>query len=213
MTENKQEQEQEQEQVSPNDMKQMRRRRCLMLLGAPLLLLMLLFIIVLILALTVFKPKPPRTQLLSANVEGVAPRLSLPAIQIEFNISLDLELLVDNRNHASFKHGQGKSFLLYQGSSVGEAEIDPGLIPAMGKVTVPCRLTIQVDRLASNFTSLINDVLGGELVVETHTSIPGKINYFGIFRKHVVAVSECQLTMNVLNMSITKQTCKDKTKL
>lgn len=197
----------------PLDAKIMKRRRCLIAAGgAALVFLMLLFIIALIMALTVFKSKPPRIQLLSATVEGVAPRFSFPLIRVELNLTLDLKLLVQNRNYARFKHGQGKSLLLYQGNQVGEADIYPGLIPARGSATLPCSLTLEVDKLASNLADLINAVLGGDLVMETHTRIPGRISYLGIFKRHAVAVSECQLTIAVQAMTISKQTCKQKTK-
>jgi hypothetical protein len=198
----------------PMNTKQMKRRRCLIVAGwAALVLLILLFAIALILALTVFKYKPPRIQLLSAAAEGVAPRVSFPVIRVELNLTIDIKLLVKNRNRASFKHGQGKSLLFYQGKQVGEADIYPGLIPARGSATVSCSLTMEVDEIASNLTGLINDVLGGDLVMETHTRIPGRISFLGIFKRHAVAVSECQLTIAVLKMTISRQTCKEKTKL
>ncbi|KAB1224690.1 hypothetical protein CJ030_MR2G024229 [Morella rubra] len=195
----------------PYDTKRMTRRRCLIAAWVSLLLLVLLFIIILILALTVFKPKPPRIQLLSVTVDGVAPRVSLPLVQVQLNLTLDLELLVDNQNHASFKRGQGNSLLLYKSNQVGEADILPGLTPAMRSSQLACRLRLEVDELASNLTSLISDVLGGELVMETQTSIPGRISFLGIFRKHMVAKSDCQLTIAIPDMTIRKQTCKHKT--
>ncbi|KAJ4704182.1 Late embryogenesis abundant protein [Melia azedarach] len=121
MTEHDHEQEQQLPRVKPP-----RKRLCLIAVGAILLLLLVLFIIILILSLTVFKPKQPTTQLQSAKLDGIAPRVSFPAIDIQLNLTLDLQILVGNRNHASFKHGSGKSLLLYQGNQVGEADIYPG---------------------------------------------------------------------------------------
>ncbi|KAB1224688.1 hypothetical protein CJ030_MR2G024686 [Morella rubra] len=172
----------------PYDTKRMTRRRCLIAAWASLLLLVLLFMIILILALTVFKPKPPRIQLLSVTVDGVAPRVSLPLVQVQLNLTLNLELLVDNQNHASFKRGQGKSLLLYKSNEA-----------------------LEVYELASNLTSLISYVLGGELVMETQTSIPGRISFLGIFRKHMVAKSDCQLIIAIPDMTIRRQTCRHKT--
>ncbi|KAM4079145.1 hypothetical protein ACB094_09G094500 [Castanea mollissima] len=173
-----QSQDQDQNHILPNDMKRKRKRRCLMALGIPLILIFLLFIIILILALTVFKTKSPKTTLVSASLDGVAPSVSLPSAQIELNITVDLKILVKNPNHVSFKHGQGKSYLLYEGNQVGEADIYPG----------------------------------GQLVMQADTRIPGRINFLGIFKKHVVVVSECQLQIAVLDMNITDKACKDKTK-
>ncbi|KAK9290265.1 hypothetical protein L1049_008432 [Liquidambar formosana] len=190
------------------------KRRCLIAVGAVLLmLLLLLFVIALILALTVFKAREPRTQVVSAAVEGIAPRVSLPLIRIQLNITLDLKLLVENPNHASFKHGTGKSVLLYNGHQVGEADIFPGNIPARGSTTLACRLTLQVDELASDVTPLIRDVLAGELLMETHTRIPGRVSFLGILRKHAVAISDCQIAIGIPDMKIRRQDCKQRAKL
>lgn len=208
MTEHDHEQEQQLPRVKPP-----RKRLCLIAVGAILLLLLVLFIIILILSLTVFKPKQPTTQLQSAKLDGIAPRVSFPAIDIQLNLTLDLQILVGNRNHASFKHGSGKSLLLYQGNQVGEADIYPGMIPARGSTVLPCQLTLQLDEIASNLSGLIKDVLDGELVMETRTRIPGRVNFLGIFKKHIVATSECRFTVAVLAMKIQKQECRSKAKL
>lgn len=196
-----------------NDTKHMNRRRCLIALGVLLLLLLLLFITILILFLTFFKYKKPKIQLLSADVDGVAPRISIPMVQIQINLTLNLEFLVKNPNHASFKHAQGKSILLYQGTQVGDADIYPGHIPATGSATLPSRLVVRVDQLASNFMTLMAEVMANNLVMETDTRIPGKVILLGIFKKHAVAESRCQITIAVLDMNITSQICNIKTKL
>lgn len=187
-----------------------RRRCCLIATGVAILLLLAFFIIILILALTVFKTKQPITELQSAKIDGIAPRVTFPAVDIQLNLTLDLQILVKNRNRASFKHGSGKSLLLYQGKQVGDVDIDPGLIPARGSAVLPCRLTLQVDEVASNLGALIRDVLDGELVMETRTRIPGRVNLLGIFKKHIVATSECQFTVAVLAFKIQSQKCKNK---
>lgn len=199
-----------QDQVLPPPMKGQRKRRCLIAIGAILLLILLLFIILLILALTVFKAKQPTTKLQSAKVDGIAPRLTLPNISFQLNLTLDLKILVKNPNHASFKHGTGKSLLLYEDSQVGEADIYPGLIPATGSTTLTTRVTIQVDDFASKITSLISDIIGGHLVLETRSKIPGRVNFLGIFKKHIVASSDCEFTIGFPSLKITKQECKNK---
>uniref|UniRef100_A0A2C9VBK1 Late embryogenesis abundant protein LEA-2 subgroup domain-containing protein n=1 Tax=Manihot esculenta TaxID=3983 RepID=A0A2C9VBK1_MANES len=172
-----------------------------------------LIVVILILALTVFKAKDPRVQVLSASIEGVSPRISFPVITIELNVTLNLTLRLHNPNHASFKHGPGKSSLLYQAKQVGEAELNSGFIPSTGTVTIPCRLTIEADKLASNLKSLISDILSGHLVMETRTTIPGRVNFLGIFKKHAVATSACKFTIAFPAMKIQDQECKSKTKL
>ncbi|PRQ42625.1 putative Late embryogenesis abundant protein, LEA-14 [Rosa chinensis] len=190
-----------------------RKRPCLIAIGVFLFLILLVFIICLILALTVFKAKQPRTSVVSASVDGVAQRLSFPAVKIELNITVDLVILIENRNHASFKHGTGKSLLLYRGAQVGDADLYPGDIPARANSTLPARLTMQAHRLASKMSNLVTDALSGEFVIETKSSIPGRITFLGFIKKHAVAESECQLTIGFPNLKVKSQVCKSKTKL
>lgn len=190
------------------------RRPCLLIAVILLLLLLLIAIVVLILALTVFKVKEPRTQLLSASVEGISPRLSLPVVRVQINMTLSLQIRVENRNRASFRHGMGQSTLCYGDDKVGEADIYPGLIPAMGSATMGCRLTLLVDELASAAMPLVRDVLAdGLLVMEARTRVPGRVSIFGgLIRKHAVAISLCQFTIGFPDMKIRSQDCQHKTK-
>ncbi|KAH8484652.1 hypothetical protein H0E87_026423 [Populus deltoides] len=188
------------------------RRRCFIVGGVILLLQLLLFIIFLILVLTVFKPKAPQTQLLSATLEGISPRISFPVVNIQLNITLNLTLLVKNPNHVSFKHGPGKSYLLYRGDEVGDADLYPGLIPSKGTETLPSRLTIQVDQMAADMSALIIDVLAGQIVLETRTRIPGRATFLKIFKKHTVATSDCRFTIDIPSLKIQSQECKNMTK-
>ncbi|XP_010113043.2 uncharacterized protein LOC21405575 [Morus notabilis] len=190
------------------------RRRCLITVcGTIILLILILSIILLVLALTVFKPKDPKTEIISAALDGISPSVTLPAVRIELNVTLDLKILVRNRNHASFRHGTGKSVLLYRGKQVGEVDIAPGNIPARGSATLPCRLTIEVDKLGSEIAGLIGDVLAGELMVETQTRIPGRLTFLGFIKKHAVAVSVCQFTISVREFKVQSQLCKSKAKI
>ncbi|XP_007031332.2 PREDICTED: uncharacterized protein LOC18600676 [Theobroma cacao] len=189
------------------------KRRCLSVGCVLIICLLLIFIIFLVLALTVFKAKQPRIKLLSATLDGVSPRITFPVINIQLNITLDLQLLVVNRNRASFKHGSGKSFLSYRGNQIGEADIPPGFIPAMGSTTISSRLTLEVDEVVSNITALVSDVLDGQLVVDSRTRIPGRVTFLKLFKKHAVATSECHFTIAVLALKIQSQECKTKTKL
>ncbi|RDY04125.1 hypothetical protein CR513_12203, partial [Mucuna pruriens] len=205
---------QDHEQVVVISQKKLKKRRvCVIVTGAVLLLLIVLVIVAIVLALTLFKTKEPRTQLVSATLEGIAPRVTLPAIDIQINVTLDLKVQVENRNRAKFRHGGGKSLLLYKGKQVGETDISPGLIPSRGSTILPCRLTLQVDQLASNLTSFVGDLLGGEISVDTVTRIPGKVTFLGIIKKHIVAKSNCQFTIGIPNFKITSQICKSKAKL
>ncbi|CAJ1813615.1 unnamed protein product [Sphenostylis stenocarpa] len=205
---------QDHEQVVVISQKKLKRRRvCVMVTGAVLLLLIVLVIVAIILAFTLFKTKDPKIQLVSATLEGIAPRVTFPAIDIQLNVTLDLKVQVENRNRASFKHEGGKSVLLYKGKEVGQTEIYPGLIPSRGSAILPCRLTLQADELASNLTSFLGDVMGGDISMDTVTLIPGKVTFLGFIKKHIVAKSNCQFTVSIPDFKITNQNCKNKAKL
>ncbi|KAE9622322.1 hypothetical protein Lal_00036986 [Lupinus albus] len=207
----------DEEQVLMNLHKKMmlkkRRRGCVICIGMVMLLLIMILIISLILAFTLFKTKEPKTKLVSATFQGIAPRISLPVIDIQLNVTLDLKILVENPNRASFKHEEGKSVLLYKGNEVGETKIYKGYIPAKGSATLPCRLTLEADELASNVTTLIGDLMRGQLTVDAITRIPGKVTLLGFIKKHIIANSYCQFTFGIPDLKIESQICKTKTKL
>ncbi|KAL5058379.1 hypothetical protein RYX36_029983 [Vicia faba] len=177
-----------------------------------LLLLLILVTVSVVLALTIFKPKQPKTTISSATLQSISPRLTLP-IDIQINVTLDIKILVENRNRASFKHEDGTSLLMYKGVEVGDTDIFPGLIPARSSTILPSRLVLQADKLASNMTGFVEDLHGGQLSLQTVTRIPGKITFLGFIKKHIVAVSNCQFVFGVPDMEIKSQICKNKAKL
>ncbi|KAL3715325.1 hypothetical protein ACJRO7_007108 [Eucalyptus globulus] len=191
----------------------LRGRRCLVFLLAVPLLLFLLSVVALVLSLTLLKPRDPTISVASATLSGISPQVtSFPVLKIELNVTLNIILLVHNRNHFSFRHGPGKSIILYRGGQVGEAELLPGEIPARKSAEMPCRLMLEVDKvMAEDVASLVRDVLGGEVVVKSRTSIPGRVRLWKVLRRHVVATSECQYTIGVPAMTIQSQDCKYET--
>ncbi|CAM8981076.1 unnamed protein product [Rhodiola kirilowii] len=189
------------------------KRRCLIALGVIIFIIFLLFVIALILALTVFKTRDIQTKLISATVEGVSPRVTFPSINIQLNITLSLQISVNNRNYASFRHDDGKSLLVYENVQVGDADIEPGLIRARGATVIVYRLRLQVDELADKLDMLLRDVVDGELVMHAQTRIPGKVRFLGLFERRVVTLSDCELVMNILEMKLVRQDCKQRTRL
>jgi hypothetical protein len=189
------------------------RHRCVTCICILLFLLLVLVTICVILALTIFKPKEPRTKISSATLQGISPRVTLPVLNIQINVTLDIKIEVENRNRVSFKHGDGTSHLMYKGVEVGETDIFPGLIPARKSSILPCRLTLEADKLASNMTGFIGDLMSGELSLATVTRIPGRVTFLGFIKKHIVAKSNCQFVFGIPDMEIKSQICKNKAKL
>ncbi|KAL2943012.1 hypothetical protein RDABS01_031360, partial [Bienertia sinuspersici] len=178
------------------------------------LILLVIILVLIIVGVIVFKVRQPRTQVASASLEGVAPRVSFPAVKIELNVTLNLTLLIQNCNHATFKSGDGEGVLLYQGNRVGDTQLHPGLIRAKRTSTLFCLLTVEVDSFAdNNLTTLMSDVVRGQLQLETKTRIPGRITFLGIFHKHFVSTSDCQIVIGFPDLNIKSQDCKNHNKL
>ncbi|PNX79549.1 hypothetical protein L195_g035535 [Trifolium pratense] len=208
-TQNKQYQEEQALMIPPKK----GRHRCVTCICILLFLLLVLVTVCVVLALTLFKPKEPITKISSATLQGISPRVTLPVLNIQINVTLDIKIQVENRNRASFKHADGISLLMYKGVEVGETDIYPGLIPARSSSILPCRLNLQADKLASNMTGFIGDLMGGELSLATVTRIPGRVTFLGFIKKHIVAKSNCQFVFGVPDMEIKSQICKNTAKL
>ncbi|KAF0916540.1 hypothetical protein E2562_007617 [Oryza meyeriana var. granulata] len=192
-----------------------RRRRCLCCcLLVTLVVLLVLAITLLVLFLTVLRVRDPTTRLVSTRLVGVAPRLSLPAVSIQLNVTLLITVAVHNPNPASFTYASGgHTDLTYRGAHVGDAEIDPGRIPSRGNGTVQMALTLQADRFAGDLTQLIGDVMAGSVPLDASTRIPGRVAVFGVFKRHAVAYSDCHFVFGVSEMGVRSQQCSDRTKL
>lgn len=198
----------------PHSKQRQRRKATIICLATTLFLILLVALVGFILSVTVLRLRQPRTQLVSASLEGVAPKLSFPVMKVELNVTLNLTLLIHNQNHASFKCGLGRSVLLYQGKEVGEAELNPGLIPAKGTATMCSNLILEVGRFAdSGLASIFRDVMAGQIAMASKTRIPGRVNLLGIFKKHVVTSSDCQFVVGFPDLNIKSQDCKYHNKL
>ncbi|MED6170585.1 hypothetical protein PIB30_032491 [Stylosanthes scabra] len=209
MTENTSSSEQHVVVVSQKKMK--KKRNCLIFIAVTMALVVVLAITIIILAFTLFKTKDPKTEIVSATLEGISPKITFPAINIQLNITLDLKIRIQNKNHASFKHQEGTSVLLYKGIEVGQTDLFPGLIPSMGSETLRSRLTLEADKVVShNVTGFVADLMAGEITMNTFTVIPGRVSFLGFIKKHIVAKNNCEFTIAVPDFKIQNQVCKTK---
>ncbi|KAJ6841793.1 uncharacterized protein M6B38_305355 [Iris pallida] len=196
-----------------HDRPKRRRSRCLVPCVACLLVVVALAVTAVVLALVLFKPRDPRTQLVSATVSGVSPRVSFPAISVDLNVTLDLDLLVTNPNRASFDHAPAKTVLYYRGAQVGDADVAPGRIPSHGSETMHARLTVEAGKLSSEAMSLLSDVIAGSVGFDASTRVPGRVTFLGFIKHHAVATSECHVEVGFPDLKVRSQQCTQKTKL
>ncbi|KAF5200958.1 Late embryogenesis abundant (LEA) hydroxyproline-rich glycoprotein family [Thalictrum thalictroides] len=179
--------------------------------GITTAIILLLLITIIILIFTVFKPKDPKITLLSTTVSGIAPRVIFPTLQVELNITLDLKLSVKNKNYASFKYGDGVSVVNYRCNRVGDVDVEPGRMGSRSTGTVEARLTLEAEKF--NMTSFVSDVLAGQLSFEIRTRLPGRVTIIGFIKKHIVALSNCQVDIQIPSFVVSRQQCKNKAKL
>ncbi|XP_043706709.1 uncharacterized protein LOC122656288 [Telopea speciosissima] len=173
--------------------------------------LLLVVVLVVILVSTVFKPKHPVTAINSINVKGLKVSLG-PALRVDLNLTLNLDISVKNPNRAGFKYGNSSALLYYRGEVVGEAAIPPGNISPEGTAEMNTTVTVLADRLLydSNFYS---DVISGTLAFSTYTIISGRVNILNLFKHHLVSYTSCNVTVNLSNRSVNDSECRYKTKL
>ncbi|KAK1311962.1 hypothetical protein QJS10_CPA07g01372 [Acorus calamus] len=178
-----------------------------------LTLLLLLLSISLTLAFTIYRVRDPKTQVISARVTGAVPRVTLPSVHVELNITIHVDLLMHNPNRFSLHHDPGETLMYYRGVQVGEADVAAGRIPAGGSEGVRSRLTVEAERFAApaggGLGRLVMDVMEGEMVVTTATRIGGEVRLLlGLVRRRVVAVSDCTVVVGVVEMRVRRLECK-----
>ncbi|CAL9084572.1 unnamed protein product [Musa textilis] len=195
-------------------LEQRRRRRRWLCCVLCILVLVLFVVTAVVLALTVFKIREPTGELVSVTVSGVSPRVDLPALRVELNVTLDVAVRVHNRNYAAFAHAPGgRTNLLYRGAQVGEADVAPGRIPARGSELLQLALAVEVERIAAELGSLLSDVVAGAVAFDTLTRLPGRVTFLGFIKRHAVATSDCHVVIGVSDLSVRSQDCTYKTNL
>ncbi|KAK9082838.1 hypothetical protein Scep_029309 [Stephania cephalantha] len=81
-----------------------------------------------------------------------------------------------------------------------------------GSEVLNCTLVLEVEKFGEVLRELVGDVLAGEIAVDVNTRVPGRVTFLGIFRRHAVAVSRCQIKIGVPGLQVRQQTCSNKTK-
>eukprot|EP00249_Psilotum_nudum_P027717 c35740_g1_i1 orf=3-455(-) len=91
--------------------------------GFCLAFLVTLVIVVIILLFTVLKAKKPVVTVKNVVLDGFDFSLPTPTLTAKLNLTLKLELLVKNPNHASFTYTNSTAFVYFNDSEIAEAAI------------------------------------------------------------------------------------------
>ncbi|XP_043696279.1 uncharacterized protein LOC122646743 [Telopea speciosissima] len=175
---------------------------CLALVG---LLLSVLFLL-LILSFTAFKPKDPIFSINWVSVEGVSVSIDNP-MKPSLNLTLLMDVSVQNPNKVRFKYGDSSAWLYYRGQVVGEVPIAAGDISAGGTVEMIMPLTLMADQLLSN-PNLYSDLISGTISFSTYTKLDGKVYILDLFKHHLVAYASCIVVVNVHNATVIDSECR-----
>lgn len=171
-----------------------------------------LVLLMVILGFTVFKAKHPVTTVNSVVLKDFNFSLNLAKLGVYLNVTLDINLSVKNPNKVGFKYTNSSAYLNYRGRVVGEAPLPASKISSEQTVNMNLTLTLLADRLISN-SNLYSDIISGTLPLSAFTRIAGKVSIFKIIKVHVVSYTTCDINIDVMNRSVTNQTCQYKTKL
>lgn len=171
-----------------------------------LLSVTLLVISILILAFTAFKPKRPTIAVDSVSLLDLNISLDAARLSVDLNLSLLLDLSVENPNKVAFEYSYSTAVVSYRGEELGEAPIPAGRLPADRTEKMNLTLTMMADRLLAK-SELFSDAISGEVPINIFTRLSGIVKVIGVFKIHVVASSSCDLTIGIGNRSIEDQKC------
>ncbi|XP_044491526.1 uncharacterized protein LOC123215474 [Mangifera indica] len=172
-----------------------KRRNICIVLGLTLILLILTIVI---LSFTVFKAKDPVITVDSVALDYLSVHLDIARVTVNINLTVAVNLTIDNPNKVGMKYNNTTSTLIYRGEEVGEIPIPAGEVSADESVHMSVLVTVMADRFMSN-SQVFNDVVAGSLSLSSYTKITGKVSIFKIFKVHVTTVSECSFTVFISN--------------
>nr|XP_043611232.1 uncharacterized protein LOC122582863 [Erigeron canadensis] len=190
-----------------------RRRRCIIIWSSIIGTILTIALIILILSLTVFKAKKPKITVTSVALQNfnfnMIP-LPLPP-RVLLNLTLAVELFIENPNKVSVKYKTSSAILRYKGQDVGNVPIPAGKIGSDDKKQLNLNVTVFADRLVTD-TDLYTEILSGNLGFSTYTRIKAKVKVVFVYI-HVTSTSTCDVNIDVQNRSVRNQTCHYDNKL
>ncbi|GMH22677.1 hypothetical protein Nepgr_024520 [Nepenthes gracilis] len=182
-----------------------RHRKLVRLCGCLTVAALALIAIITILAFTVFRVKDPKIRLNSISIRGLkidATTLTTPQI----NMTLVADVSIKNPNAASFKFGNGTTSVYYHGITVGEVWSPPGRARARRTVRMNLTVVVNGEKLLSA-PGLLSDVRSGSLIIDSYTTIGGRVQIINVIKKHLVVEMNCTMTVLISSQEIQEQMC------
>ncbi|XP_030454171.1 uncharacterized protein LOC115675589 [Syzygium oleosum] len=174
--------------------------------GITAALFLILAVVALVLVFTVFHVKDPIVRMNRVQIPQLAQLVANGTSLAGANITAVADVSVKNPNVASFRYGSSATRISYGGVVVGEGMIPAGKAAARRTQRVNVTVEVVTARIAAS-PRLGGDLTAGNLRMESHTRIDGRVKILSIIRKHVVVTLNCNITYVITTREI-KQACK-----
>ncbi|KAJ3671039.1 hypothetical protein LUZ60_008465 [Juncus effusus] len=163
-----------------------------------LILILILSLIILILSFTLFKIKDPSLAMNSVSIHNFSLDLSInqPNL-ISANLTLISEISIKNPNIMSFKFNQSVTKFYSDKEMVGLAYAPAGEAAARNTARMNVTVDVLADRIILD-TNITNNILfNGELDLRSYTSVSGRVNVIGLYKKDLKVGLSCNTTLHV----------------
>ncbi|XP_062188087.1 uncharacterized protein LOC133891388 [Phragmites australis] len=181
-------------------MAKMKRKPVLICCGVLLAVIVVLGAVFVALYYTVFRPRSPRVVATVVGAETSAFSILPP----ELNLTMHVEVTVNNPNYASFRHGDVATVVRYHGAAVGQSSVPAGDIGA--RTTQTIAVTVEVDAVKVVLTPyFLGEAIVGVLPFETATAVAGKAVVLGVFKVSASSEVVCEVTVFPLRNNTTTQ--------
>lgn len=152
-----------------------------------LVLLLLLLVALAAVYFAVLRPRDPRVDFTFVGLRQI--QFQAPP-NFRLNLSLDVDVAVRNPNFASFDYDVGTTLVFYRSALVGQAPVEAGDIGARSTETLRTAAVLDVAAMAAD-RSFSGDVAAGALVLQSSTSLRGRVKVVGIFRRRAFVFTAC----------------------
>ncbi|EAY97488.1 hypothetical protein OsI_19417 [Oryza sativa Indica Group] len=164
-----------------------------------------------VLAVAAARPRP-------ADATVTALRLASLSVSPGGSVNATLDAVLAIRNPspvAAFAHDAGRAEVYYRGALAADADVPPGRVAPRGSEALAVRLTVLADRLAGRAPELYGDVVGaaGDVPLTVRTTVPGTVTVLGVFRRHAVVITACDVALSVRRPGAHSSSCRVLTKL
>ncbi|XP_028774760.1 late embryogenesis abundant protein At1g64065 [Neltuma alba] len=163
----------------------------------------LLCAIILGFASIVLRVKRPLLQLESVSVNHLSYRTSPSP---SFNLKMVAQITVKNPNLGRFDYGNSSVTVLYEGSSVGDRELQSGTVKSREIRAVNVTLNLSSEKVLSS-GNLSSDILSGAFNLTAYTKLTGTVHLLKFLKKKKSTEMACVMRLNLTSNSVQNLKC------